>query len=81
MCINPIGETYKIWTIHQYAGRLFRKDVAQAMSKFIPELEQLEVEQLMEIIEEDANFVEKQFLKVASEQGGEKVPVFDFEIN
>jgi len=50
--------------MHQAAARLFRKDVAQAMSKFIKELEQLEVEQLMEVIEEDAKLVEKQFLTV-----------------
>ena len=83
MSVNPIGESYKVWIIHQSAARLFRKDVAASMLKVIKELEPLESDRLNDLIEEDANYIEKQFLRMYSEvpeEESDRVPVFDFEI-
>ena len=53
------------------------------MKKNIKELDAVDSEELIEKVEEEANNIESNFLKMFSEQPDEasRVPVFDFEIN
>ena len=63
--------------------RWFRRDFASQMKKNIKELDAVDSEELIEKVEEEANNIESNFLKMFSEQPDEasRVPVFDFEIN
>ena len=85
--VNPIGETSKIFVVHQAAQRLLRKDIVQAMKKNIREVESMDLEELCQLVEQHSLDVEDKLLKIISEEynvGQEqesKVPVFDFEIN
>ena len=74
--VNPIGDSQKVWVIHQAASRWLRKDIAQQMKKNIKEMEIVEMEEFIERVEEEAVKIENEFLKLFPE-----VPVFDFEIN
>jgi len=82
-CMNNIGESSKIWVIHQGASRLVRKDIVTCMKKGIKELENLELDEIIDIVEKDAVTIENKFLKKYNENREEskRVPVFKFEIN
>jgi hypothetical protein len=47
LLVNPIGDNYKVFVLHQAAQRLFRKDVVQNMKKNIKELETLDLDDLV----------------------------------
>ena len=85
--VNPIGESSKIFVVHQAAQRLLRKDIVQAMKKNIREVESMDLEDLYSLVEQHSVEVEDKLFKIISEEyyaGQEqenKVPVFDFEIN
>jgi len=82
-CISTIGENYKIWGIHQAATRWVRRDMAKELKKTLPELQNIDQDDLLEAIEAESEAVEKAFLAMYKE-GGKKqkeVPVFDFELN
>ena len=78
-CVNPIGEQYKVWVMHQAASRWLRKDISSYMRKNIKELETIDQDEFIENVEKTALEAETAFLKMLSEQ--EDVPVFNWEIN
>jgi hypothetical protein len=67
-CVNTIGETSKIWVIHQAASRQLRKDIATQMRKSIKELDIVDSEELHEKIEAEAVEIENNFLRVVNEK-------------
>ena len=79
--VNPIGDTVKIWVVHQAAQRLHRKDIVQTLKKNFKELETFDLEDMYQLVEAHAVDVENKLLKMVSEQSESQVPVFDFEIN
>ncbi len=83
MAVNPIGDNYKIWVIHQAASRWLRNDIATQAKKFFKEMETVDLDELQEKIETEAVKIEDAYLKLAFQNpdGTSAIPVFDFEIN
>lgn len=82
-CISTIGESYRIWAIHQAATRWLRRDIAKELKKTLPELQNVDQDDLMEAIDAEGEAIEKAFIDLYK-QGGAKqmdLPVFDFELN
>ena len=77
--MNPIGENYKVWVMHQAASRWLRKDISSYMRKQIRELETIEQDELIENVEKASVEVEKAFLQLLKDTMD--VPAFDWEIN
>lgn len=75
--VNPSGAEYKIWVIHEAAGRALRKDIVANLKKVQKEFEDVDFEEFNEKVEQSAVKMEKEFIEVIKE----KIPVFDFEIN
>lgn len=84
LAVNPVGESSRVYVLHQAAQRLFRKDIVQQMKKNIKELDNIELEDLLQQVEEHAVNIENNFLQLfgeARQEETQRVPVFDFEIN
>lgn len=85
--VNPVGETSRIFVVHQAAQRLLRKDIVAAMKKNVKEVETFDLEEMQQVVEHHAVDIEAKLLKIISEEiygdqeSGYKVPIFDFEIN
>ena len=77
--MNPIGENYKVWVMHQAASRWLRKDISSYMRKQIRELETIEQDELIENVEKASVEVEKAFLQLLKDTMD--IPAFDWEIN
>lgn len=83
--------------MHQAASRYLRRDIVQAMRKYVKELDGVvEVDELADAVEAHANEVEKNFVKIISSEEHNNqyeelrrrflgsptpVPCFDFEMN
>lgn len=86
-CISTVGESYKIWAIHQAATRWMRRDIAKELKKTCNELASLDGDDLTAAIEEEGIEIENKFIAMFQEGGckahelGRAVPVFNFEIN
>ena len=78
LLINTIGESYKIWVMHQAAARWLRKDLVQQMKKNVKELETVDLAEMISVVEQHAVEVENNLLKVICQQD---TPIFDFELN
>ena len=92
--VNNIQEQTRVWVINQASQRLLRKDIAVALKKSTKELDEVDQEELVNAIEEHANQVEKQLIKIFSIEGTEEfdeirakilqgsnapIPTFDYE--
>jgi len=80
--INPVGEQYKVFVIHQAAGRFLRRDILSQMKKIMKELDPVDLEELAGKAEKEAEEMEKKFLLqcfVNSEDESLRVPYFDYE--
>ena len=80
LMINPVGDDYKIWVIHQAASRMLRKDIVSYLSRIQKEFEDIDVDDLNEKVEANAVKLEKDVMSKLPEKGT-SAPVFDFEIN
>ena len=64
---------------------MLRKDIIQQMKKNIKEIEALDLEEMISETEKHAVEVENNLLKLVcnedGEEGKQKIPVFDFEMN
>lgn len=71
LMINPISldNTSRVWVIHQSAQRVMRKDIATILKKTVKELEDIELDEFVTAIEETANEVEKNIVKIFSMEG------------
>jgi predicted solute-binding protein len=93
--INPVGESARVWVLHQAASRQLRKDMALALKKSVKELDSIDNEEFMAAVEAHAVDVEKNFIKMFSSEATHEfdeirarffpsaapLPTFDFEIN
>lgn len=86
-CISTIGESYRVWNIHQAATRWVRKDIAKELKKTLPELQNIDLDDLLEAVDQEGEAVENSFINLFKEGGikakqmGYELPVFDFELN
>ena len=46
LVVNPIGDTERVWVIHQAAGRYLRKDLVANMKKNMKEMENVDQDEL-----------------------------------
>ena len=93
--INPVGDSGRIWVLHQAAARYLRKDMAATLRRSVKELEAIENDDFLKAVEEHAVTVEKNFVKMFSSDATSEydelrtrflgspapLPTFDFEIN
>lgn len=63
--------------VHQLAQRKFRELVSKEFKEFLPDLSNVDEEEMYKQIERDAEEVESKFFEKAFPD----LPVFDFEIN
>ncbi len=77
--VNPIGESYKVWVMHQAASRWVRKDISSFLRKNIKELDGIDSDVFIDNVEKTAVEVENLFTKMITGEGD--VPVFNWEIN
>lgn len=84
----------RVWAIHQAAQRVMRRDIATVLKKTVKELDEVELEEFVGAVEEQANEVEKNLVKVFSQEGTNEfdeirakylngstapIPTFDYE--
>ena len=82
--INNIGETDRIYVIHQIAQRQLRRDIIVQMKKLIKEVDGVDLEDLTAAVETEAEVIETNLMKYFAEWPAEdanKIPVFNFELN
>jgi hypothetical protein len=73
--VNPMGEEYRIWVIHQAAGRYLRREIITYMKKTVKEFDDIEQDELIEKVEAAAVALEDLFVKSF------EWPCFDYEKN
>lgn len=76
----------EIWCINQVAARELRKDLITDMRKVIEKLDPVDSEELLDMLEEEANRFEELFLELFQDNEFNKskaprIPVFDFAPN
>ena len=89
-----LPDGFRVWAIHQAAQRALRRDIATVLKKTAKELEEVEMDEFIASVEEQANEVEKNLIKVFSIEGTNEydeirakylngstapIPTFDYE--
>ena len=77
--VNPVGDDYRIWVIHQAAPRYVRKEIMTFMKKVVKQFDELDIDEVVEKVEKVAGFFEDDFIK--KNANDETLPCFDYEIN
>mmetsp|Transcript_12835 Transcript_12835/g.21718 ORF Transcript_12835/g.21718 Transcript_12835/m.21718 type:complete len:236 (-) Transcript_12835:78-785(-) len=77
LTIPTLGDTYRILTIHQLSQRRLREQIAKEFKEYMPELQNVDEEEMLASLERDAEDIEEKFF----EKVFPDLPVFDFEIN
>lgn len=77
--VNPFGEEYSIWVIHQAAPRYLRREIMTYMKKVVKQFDELDIDDVIEKVEKAANTFEDAF--VAKNANDDTLPCFDYEIN
>jgi hypothetical protein len=75
LMVNPNGAEDKVYTIHEYAGRMLREDIALNVKKLTPGYEDVNIDDMLEKVETLASKVEQWWIDSTG------LPCFDFEIN
>lgn len=66
--ITTVGDTCKVWVVHQAASRQLRRDIATQMRKNIKEMDIVESDEFNEKIEMEANEIENNLFRVINEK-------------
>ena len=89
-----LADGFRVWAIHQAAQRALRRDIATVLKKTAKELDDVELDEFIASVEEQANEVEKNLIKVFSLEGTNEydeirakylngstapIPTFDYE--
>lgn len=89
-----LPDGFRVWAIHQAAQRALRRDIATVLKKTAKELDDVELDEFIASVEEQANEVEKNLIKVFSLEGTNEydeirakylngstapIPTFDYE--
>ncbi len=91
---NVSSDGVRVWAIHQAAQRAMRKDIATVLKKTVKELDEVELEEFLAAIEENASLIEKNLVRIFSLEGTSEfdeirakylngstapIPTFDYE--
>lgn len=89
-----VSDGLRVWAIHQAAQRALRKDIATVLKKTVKELDEVELDEFITAVEEQATEVEKNIVKIFSLEGTNEfdeirakylngstapIPTFDYE--
>jgi len=77
LLVNTMGQDYNVLVVHQLAQRFLREHIAKSFKEFLPELQVLDEDEMLTIIEKEAEKFEEDFFG----QQFASTPLFDFEIN
>ncbi len=94
LTVANVAEGVRVWAIHQAAQRAMRRDIATVLKKTAKELDEIELEEFVAAVEEQAKEVESNLVKVFSLEGTNEydeirarylngstapIPTFDYE--
>ena len=94
LTVTNAADGIRVWAIHQAAQRAMRRDIATVLKKTVKELDEVELEEFVAGVEEQANEVEKNLVKIFSIEGTNEfdeirakylngqtapIPTFDYE--
>ena len=94
LTVTNVADGMRVWAIHQAAQRAMRRDIATVLKKTVKELDEVELEEFITGVEEQANEVEKNLVKIFSIEGTNEydeirakylngqtapIPTFDYE--
>lgn len=89
-----MADGFRVWTIHQAAQRVLRRDIATVLKKTAKELDDVDLEDFIAAVEEQAVEVENNLVKILSIEGTNEydeirakllngstapIPTFDYE--
>ena len=77
--VNPVGEDYRIWVIHQAGPRYVRREIMTFMKKVVKQFDELDIDEVIEKVEKVANYFEDDFVK--KNANDDELPCFDYELN
>ena len=69
LTVNNVADGVRVWAIHQAAQRAMRRDIATVLKKTVKELDEVELEEFVGAVEEQAKEVEKNLVKIFSMEG------------
>ena len=94
LTVTNVADGMRVWAIHQAAQRALRKDIATVLKKTVKELDEVELDEFITAVEEQATEVEKNIVKIFSLEGTNEfdeirvkylngstapIPTFDYE--
>lgn len=94
LTVTNVSDGMRVWAIHQAAQRAMRRDLATVLKKTVKELDEVELEEFVAGVEDQANEVEKRLVRIFSLEGTNEydeirakylngstapIPTFDYE--